>query len=61
MMEVIRCFGKNEISCMGNITDKKNEICVYMESADKAEKVLKDNGFDFTTRDYDMFSIKKEK
>ena len=56
-IEAVRCLGKNGIGCMVNLTGKKNEICVYMESAEKAEKVLKDNGFDFTTRDYDMFSI----
>ena len=60
-MEVIRCFEENGISFMVNLTDRKNEICVYIEHAEESERVLKDNGFDFTTRDYDMFSIKKEK
>ena len=59
-MDVIRCLGKNGIGCMINLTGKKNEVCVYMQSAEKAEKVLKDNGFVFSTRDYDMFSMKEK-
>ena len=54
--DAAQCLHDNGVGIILNITDKRNEICVYKESIEKAERVLRENDYSFSVRDYDMFS-----